>query len=262
MPHLTIATWNINSVRLRIEHVARFVDMAKPDLLCLQEIKCREAEFPLNAFKAMGLKHVAVAGQKGWHGVAVASRHPIEPIAAPDLCRHGEARVHAVKVKGVELHNLYVPAGGDEPDAALNPKFDHKLDFLARMRTAYAGLSGPRLLVGDLNIAPGEHDVWSHKQLLDVVSHTPVETEALEAARTAGGFTDLARAHRPAEEKLYTWWSYRSADWRASNRGRRLDHLWASPDLAALSDRYTIHDATRDWEKPSDHVPVAVRLKV
>jgi exodeoxyribonuclease-3 len=262
MPHLTLATWNINSVRLRIEQVAHFVESAKPDVLCLQEIKCREAEFPFNAFKAMGLKHVAVSGQKGWHGVAIASRHPIEPIVAPELCRHGEARAQAVQIKGIEVHNLYVPAGGDEPDREANPKFDHKLDFLARMHTSYAGLSGPRLLVGDLNIAPGEHDVWSHKQLLDVVSHTPIETTGLEAARAAGGFIDLARAHRPAEEKLFTWWSYRSADWRASNRGRRLDHIWASPDLAGGSDRYAIHDMTRDWDKPSDHVPVSIRLKL
>jgi exodeoxyribonuclease-3 len=247
-------------VRLRIDQVARFVADEKPDVLCLQEIKCREGEFPFNAFTAMGLKHVAVCGQKGWHGVAVASRFALEALPAPDLCRHGEARAQAVRVKGVEVHNLYVPAGGDEPDPALNPKFDHKLDFLARMKTAYSGLGGQRLLVGDLNIAPGEHDVWSHRQLLDVVSHTPVETVGLEAARTAGGFIDLARAHRPAEEKLFTWWSYRSADWRASNRGRRLDHIWASADLAAASDRFAIHEATRDWDKPSDHAPVTVRI--
>jgi exodeoxyribonuclease-3 len=181
---------------------------------------------------------------------------------APDLCRHGEARVQAVRVKELEIHNLYVPAGGDTPDPTANPKFDHKLHFIARMRTLYAGLSGPRVLVGDLNIAPGEHDVWSHKQLLEVVSHTPIETAGLEAARTAGGFIDLARALRPADEKLFTWWSYRSPDWRANNRGRRLDHIWASPDIAVRADRFTITPDTRDWEKPSDHVPVSVRIKL
>jgi exodeoxyribonuclease III len=262
MPTLKLATWNINSVRIRLEHVARFVAEAKPDVLCLQEIKCRDGEFPTKAFAEAGLKHLAIAGQKGWHGVAVASRFPIEALPALDLCRHGEARVQAVRVEGMEIHNLYVPAGGDVADPAVNPKFDHKLDFITRMRAAYAGLSGPRVLVGDLNIAPGEHDVWSHKQLLDVVSHTPVETDGLEAVRTAGGFVDVARAQRPAEEKIFTWWSYRSADWRANNRGRRLDHIWASPDLSAQMDRYTVHVDARDWQKPSDHVPVSVRLKL
>lgn len=262
MTTITLATWNINSVRLRIDQVARFAAMAKPDVLCLQEIKCREGEFPTAAFKDMGLKHVAIVGQKGWHGVAIASRFPLETLDAPALCHHGEARAQSVRVKGLTLHNLYVPAGGDEPDPSANPKFAHKLDFVDRMRSAYARTTAPDLLVGDLNIAPGEHDVWNHKGLLSVVSHTPVETSALETARTAGAFVDLARRIRPPAEKIFTWWSYRSQDWRASNRGRRLDHIWSSSALADTADHFKVHDETRDWEKPSDHVPVSVRFKV
>lgn len=260
---MRIASWNINSVRLRIGHVARFVDIAKPDVICLQEIKCRNEEFPVKAFAEMGFKHLHVAGQKGWHGVAIASRLPLTPLPAPEFCPQGEARIAAAKVAGIEVHSLYVPAGGDEPDPEVNPKFAHKLAVLAQMKAAYAGWSrGPLLLAGDLNVAPGEHDVWSHTQLLDVVSHTPVETEALEAAREAAGLVDLARAHRPAPEKLFTWWSYRSADWTKNNRGRRLDHLWATPDLAAVSSGFAIHAACRSWEKPSDHVPVVVEVRV
>ncbi len=259
---LKIATWNINSVRLRAETVARFAAEQKPDVICLQEIKCRDGEFPAKAFKDMGLNHLHIVGQKGWHGVAIASRLALEPVAGPDLCRHSEARVAAVKVAGVELHDLYVPAGADIPDPALNPKFAHKLDVLARMKEAYAARrdAGPLVVVGDLNVAPGEYDVWSHKQLLDVVSHTPVETEALEAARTAGALVDLARFHRPCPEKLFTWWSYRSPDWTRNNRGRRLDHIWASADLAAISSDYAIHIPCRGWDRPSDHVPVTIEL--
>src|SRR5262249_45162667 len=150
--------------------------------------------------------------------------------------------------------------GADVPDAKLNPKFRHKLDFLDQMRCTYAKRKGqgPLVLVGDLNVAPGEHDVWSHKQLLDVVSHTPQETERPGARRDEGGFVDLAGAPRPAPEKLFTWWSYRSPDWTKNNRGRRLDHIWASADLAPASraDAFTIHVPCRAWEQPSDHVPV------
>jgi exodeoxyribonuclease III len=259
---ITIATWNINSVRLRVAQVARFVDEAKPDILCLQEIKCQDGQFPLREFKAMGLKHMHVVGQKGWHGVAIASRFPLEPVMAPALCRHSEARAAAVKVNGIEVHCLYVPAGAEIPDPATNVKFDHKLDVLAKMKTEYAKRkdTGPLVVTGDLNVAPGEFDVWSHKQLLNVVSHTPIETERLEAAREAGGLIDTGRLHCPAPEQIFTWWSYRSPDWTKNNRGRRLDHIWASKDLADVSSHYSIYQATRGWERPSDHVPVMLKL--
>lgn len=211
----------------------------------------------------MGLKHAHVAGQKGHHGVAIVSRFPLDPQEAPDFCPRSEARVCAATVKGVTIHNVYVPAGGDIPDRS-SDKFAHKLDVLERMRAHYAAAARTTalLLVGDLNIAPGEHDVWSHKQLLNVVSHTPVETDALEQVRAAGEFVDLARLHHPEPAKLYSWWSYRSADWKASNRGRRLDHIWASPDLAPACDLVAFHHDCRSWEQPSDHAPVTARLKV
>jgi exodeoxyribonuclease-3 len=158
---------------------------------------------------------------------------------------------------------LYVPAGGDDPAPNNNPKFAHKLAVLEQMKAYYASRRGrgPLVVAGDLNIAPGEHDVWNHKQLLNVVSHTPVETEALNAVQAAGGFVDLARHHRPADEKIFTWWSYRSPDWQKANRGRRLDHIWTSPELAAASSKFTVHTASRSWERPSDHVPVYVTIK-
>jgi exodeoxyribonuclease-3 len=260
---LRIASWNINSVRLRIDAVARFLGDARPDVLCLQEIKCRDGEFPARAFKQAGYKHIHVVGQKGWHGVAIVSRRKLEPVEGPALCAKKEARVAAARIDGVEVHNLYVPAGADVPDPVGNPKFAHKLSFLDRMRKAYAKRARtPLVLVGDLNVAPGEFDVWSHKQLLNVVSHTPGETNRLNAVRDQGGFVDLARLHRPDPERLFTWWSYRSPDWTKNNRGRRLDHIWASADLAPASrpDAFEIHTACRSWKRPSDHVPLVAGL--
>jgi exodeoxyribonuclease III len=265
---LKIATWNINSVRLRIGIVGEFVDRHGPDVLALQEIKCETGQFPAEAFAAMGLPHVAVRGQKGMHGVAIASRLPLAELDDPPFCRHGEARAQAVRIEagdGLVLHNLYVPAGGDEPDTQTNPKFAHKLDFLSRMEGHYGGADTARTVVtGDLNIAPQEHDVWSHKELLDVVSHTPVETETLERLRAAGRFADLARVATPADRKLFSWWSYRSADWTRNDRGRRLDHIWAGADLAEGFDAgsFEILREARSWAKPSDHVPVMLRLAV
>jgi len=113
--------------------------------------------------------------------------------------------------------------------------------------------------VGDLNIAPLEHDVWSHKQMMNIVSHTQPEIEGL-AAWMAEGFHDALRHFVPEDQKLYTWWSYRNRDWRASDRGRRLDHVWVSHDLApGLQSMQVLKDA-RDWPRTSDHVPVAVTL--
>jgi exodeoxyribonuclease III len=264
---LRIATWNVNSVRLRVEHLARFVAEDAPDVVCLQETKCREEEFPFAALADMGLSHVKVAGQKGWHGVALASRLPIGEAPRLDLCRHGHARVVSGVVAGVEIHNLYVPAGGDEPDREINPKFDHKLDFLGRLSDAMTlrRPDEPILIAGDLNVAPGEFDVWSHRQMSRVVSHTPIECEAMETLRRSLGFIDLLRAARPAPEKVFSWWSYRAQDFRASGRGLRLDHLWASPALASrltkVAEPARVHMDMRGWERPSDHAAVSADLE-
>ncbi len=268
MTAIKIVSWNINSVRLRAPNIARFVEENRPDVICLQETKCRNGEFPSKAFEEMGLPHLLVNGQGGGHhGVAIASRLPLEPVGVPDLCREGHARIIGARVAGIELHNIYLPAGGDVPDPNANEKFAHKIDFLAAMRREYAnvakGEGPPRLLLGDLNVAPHENDVWSHRQMLKIVSHTPVETEALEAARNAGGFTDIARHLHGDDQKLYTWWSYRARDWAASNRGRRLDHVWADRQALELADpeSYRIHIAYRGGWKPSDHAPVSLMLR-
>ena len=254
---LTLATWNINSVRLRAGLVERLLREEAPDILCLQECKSPVDKIPADGFAAMGYPHMVARGQKGYNGVAILSRRPIADAGDLDLAGLGQARhVSARLENGVIIHNFYVPAGGDVPDRAVNEKFGQKLDYVAGMRDLFRDSRPERaILVGDLNIAPREDDVWSHKQLLKVVSHTPVEVEHLTAAQQAGGWTDVTRAHIP-EGRLYSWWSYRARDWDAADRGRRLDHIWASPDIrsAARSSRILRH--VRGWDKPSDHAPV------
>jgi exodeoxyribonuclease-3 len=262
---LRIATWNINSLRLRLKLLERLVADLWPDVLCLQETKVPDDLFPHDGLPALGFAHVARRGMKGYNGVAILSRLPIrEVIDSPDWCERGDCRHLHVTLEAasgpVELHDFYVPAGGDIPDRDHNPKFGHKLDFVAEATNWFAARTPRRtILVGDLNIAPLEHDVWSHRQLLDVVSHTPVETAALTAWQQTG-FTDALRHFVPADQKLYTWWSYRNRDWRASDRGRRLDHVWVSHDLAPALVSHTVHRDARDWPQGSDHVPVCVEL--
>lgn len=259
---LSIATWNINSVRLRLPLVVDFLKRLQPDILCLQETKCPDELFPFEAFRSIGYPYIEVHGQKGYHGVATVSKLPIEAIERRDFCGKGDTRHLSVRYqaggKRILLHNFYVPAGGDDPDPEINPKFRHKLDFLSEMRGCPAGQDGESasILVGDLNIAPLEHDVWSHKQLLGVVSHTPIETRTLEDLRLAGGWSDAMRHHSPPPEKLFTWWSYRARDWDVSDRGRRLDHIWTSANLTQNLRRIDILREARGWERPSDHVPV------
>ncbi|PLX38387.1 MAG: exodeoxyribonuclease III [Hyphomicrobiales bacterium] len=264
---LTLATWNINSVRLRAPLVEKLIADEAPDVICLQETKCPNDAFPTKAFRKLGYEHIEVNGQKGYHGVAVLSRRPLTVIDRRDLCDKGDARHLSVSVPfgGTDLvvHNFYVPAGGDEPDPEVNDKFAHKLAYLDEMRDWLQGAEteGPAVLLGDLNVAPLEHDVWSHKQLLKVVSHTPPETERLNSIIAAGGWIDVMRRFVPEDEKLFTWWSYRAKDWRKANRGRRLDHVWATPPLeVALAGMRVLTDA-RDWERPSDHVPVIARFE-
>lgn len=262
-----IATWNINSVRLRMPIVARFLKEHEPDVLCLQETKCRDSEFPFSAFRELGYEHIEIHGQKGYHGVAIVSRRALVESRRRDFCAKGDARHLCVGLdvgaRRIELHNFYVPAGGDEPDPQINPKFAHKLAFfdeLAEWATQESTYQRDTVLVGDINVAPLETDVWNHKALLKVVSHTPVEVERFGVAMRAGQWVDAMRQFIPRDQRLYTWWSYRSPDWEKADKGRRLDHIWVSPSLQqSLSDLVIVKEA-RGWERPSDHVPVSIRI--
>ena len=263
-PPLRIATWNINSVRLRIAGVCRFLERWRPDVLCLQETKVQDADFPAAAFVAASYPHITMRGEKSYNGVAIVSRIPFEGMrfegwAGRTDCRH----LTVDPPGGIELHNFYVPAGGDIPDSAANPKFAHKLDFLRHMTEWFAAKRDPaarRILVGDLNVAPLESDVWSHKALLKVVSHTPIEVELMNGLMAAHDWVDAVRHFVPPTEKLYSWWSYRSPDWNAADKGRRLDHIWVTPPLGKQLRGAEVVREARGWETASDHVPVIVSL--
>ena len=253
----TLATWNINSVRLREGLVLQLMKAEAPDILCLQECKSPVDKIPFASFKALGYTHMVARGQKGYNGVAILSKLPIEEAGAEDFAGLGHARHIAARLEnGVVIHNHYIPAGGDVPDREVNEKFGQKLDYLTELRDHFHGEKPERsVLVGDLNIAPREDDVWDHKKLLKVVSHTPIEVDHLAAAQDAGGWIDITRKDIP-NGQLYSWWSYRSPNWDLADKGRRLDHIWATPDIAGASHSSRILRDVRGWEKPSDHAPV------
>lgn len=258
---LSLVSWNVNSVRLRLPQIEQFLKDTDVDILCMQEIKCQEHEFPREAFEALGYGHIHIAGQKGWHGVALVSKIPFETLPAPAFCRRGEARAQGIRIDGAEIWNFYIPAGGDFPDREGNDKFDHKLTFYERLieDLERRGPDKPLLICGDLNIAPGEFDVWSHRQMLRVVSHTPIEIETFGKLMRAGDFHDPFRVAYPDPQRIFTWWSYRAADFRKSNRGLRLDHILLNPGLMAKvrgDITAKIHDTVREWERPSDHAPI------
>ncbi len=261
-----IASWNINSIRIREDLIRRFCDHTDPDILCLQETKVDDAAFPLQTMQRLGFEYVYYSGQKSYHGVAVLSKRPLEHLHNGQFIDKDEKRHMAVRLPGnIVLHNFYIPAGGDIPDPGQNPKFKDKLDFVDAMARWSAQTITPEdrvIILGDFNIAPQEHDVWSHKQLLKVVSHTPMEVERLTALQEASQWVDVMRHFVPASEKLYSWWSYRNRDWARSDRGRRLDHIWVTPALLPQLQSGTITREARGWDSPSDHVPVTMALNI
>ncbi|QHI95455.1 exodeoxyribonuclease III [Aristophania vespae] len=262
---MKIATWNINSLRLRLPLLKELINETQADVICLQETKVPDPLFPFEDIIKLGYPHYYFKGMKSYNGVAIISKHELIHVAdTPDWCGRLDCRHIAAQLKTasgpITIHNFYVPAGGDIPDAETNPKFAHKLAFIEEA-TAWFEKNQPKrsILVGDLNTAPLEHDVWSHKQLLKVVCHTPPETERHNQWEKQG-FLDAMRLIYPEPQKLYTWWSYRNRDWKKSNRGRRLDHIWISNDLKENLQAIEILAHARDWAPPSDHVPVIAEL--
>ena len=261
---MRIATWNINSVRLRLEQVLRLIKDQNINIICLQETKTQDEYFPYDSFKKIGMNYQYYRGEKSYNGVAILSNFKLEDENFINWCGKNDTRHISVKLnKNIELHNFYIPAGGDEPDILKNPKFDHKISFLKEMKQYFLkDKTTNKILVGDLNIAPLEHDVWSHKQLLNVVSHTPIETDTLLGIIQSGEWADVMREIIPSSEKLYSWWSYRNRNWEVSNRGRRLDHFWVSKKLFSQVKSGVIYKDTRAWERPSDHVPIIVDIDI
>ena len=262
---MKIATWNVNSVRMRVNHIENLVINEKLDILCLQETKVANNEFPFNPMKDLGFKHIEIHGGKAYNGVAILSKVPLSQSFSVNFAQLKDHRHISVKLfNQIEIHNFYVPAGGEIPDPLMNPKFKHKLQFMDEITAWFKenrSKTDPMILLGDLNIAPLEHDVWSHKRLLTEISHTPIEVQKMDALAKSLDWHDSIRRFTPEEEKLYSWWSYRNIDWLKSNRGRRLDHIWVTPTLEKhIKSGYIIKDM-RGVTSPSDHAPVILELQ-
>jgi exodeoxyribonuclease-3 len=259
---MKIVTWNINSVRLRLNLLQNLAEIARPDVICLQETKASDEVFPQDEIKKMGYEYMAFSGQKSYNGVAILSKYPINNIFSSSFFNNDKRHISA-KIGDIEIHNFYIPAGGDEPDIDINPKFKHKLEYIKLVQDWFLtnrNKNDKIILLGDLNIAPHKHDVWSSSQLKNVVSHTPIERELLINLQNSFEFIDSARHFTNMDEKLYSWWSYRNKDWQKSDRGRRLDHIWVSLPLKGQLKSITTLKEARSWDRPSDHVPFILDL--
>jgi exodeoxyribonuclease-3 len=256
-----VMTWNVNSLRRRLEILESVVEKYAPDVMCFQETKVRDIDFPLGACRALGYEHVVYSGIPRYNGVAILSKVEIDSSGGHSFCGKEDARYLWAKVGGLRFHNFYVPSGGR--DASLDSeRFFHKMCFLREMEgqmLSFFGEDGVDILLGDLNVAPLPEDVFDHEYMKRVVSHTPLEVAVLEGLRTRLGFRDSIREGYGMGVNLSSWWSYRSQDWRKAARGRRLDHIWVRESGMGLSEeRVEVLEEFRDYDSPSDHAPLMI----
>lgn len=260
-----ISTWNVNSIRQRLEHLRRFTENYQPSVLCLQETKVVNDDFPAEEIKQMGYQSVFIHGQKSYNGVAILARMALQATERKVWCERDDCRHIAVTLpNGVALHNFYVPSGGPVPDPRENDRFAHKIQFLQEMADWAAGPNDskqPMILVGDMNVAPLENDVWNHKRLLKSVGHTPLESNCMAELAERGNLIDVGRHFVPSDKPLYSWWGYRYKLSVEKNYGWRLDHILASRSLEPKLKSFHVAKDMRLWEKPSDHVPLLLDLE-
>ncbi|MFK7929401.1 MAG: exodeoxyribonuclease III [Myxococcota bacterium] len=257
---LAIATWNVNSLRVRLDHLAQWTtDNPDVDVICLQETKVEDHLFPHDACASMGWIHRAVHGQKTYNGVAILSKRPLEEVqlgfavGEPDE----QARLIRATVDGVRVFGCYIPNG----NSVGSPKFSYKLAWLKRLRAELAADTAPDrqvLVCGDFNIAPHEDDVWDPWAAENSILFHPLEHKALNKV-TSWGLVDSLRQVHP-KGNHFSWWDFRGGGFRR-NQGFRIDHLWVTHSLAnRLTDVRTDRDV-RGWDRPSDHVPVTACFK-
>ncbi len=268
MDSFKLITWNVNSIRIRLSPLNLLCQLVSPDIVCLQEVKAKEEDFPFEEVKKLGFEHIALYGQAGYNGVAILSKVPLNNIAQRNWVGKKDARhIKATVFDDIEINNLYVPAGGDIPDPIENLAFAHKLCFMDDI-AEYFEQNKPELknrktiLCGDFNVAPSENDVWNHKQLLKIVSHTPIEVERLTRLFKSLDFVDAVRKFYPEPQKIYSWWSYRNPNWQSNDKGRRLDHIWVTQNLQNRILNTQVIKELRLCGRPSDHVPVLTKIKL
>ncbi len=252
-----IASWNVNSVNARLEHLLRWLKDSSPDVVLLQELKCVEEKFPRLEIEDAGY-NVAVAGQKAYNGVAILSKTPIEVerTTLPGDDSDIQARYIEAFTGSVRLASIYLPNGNPVP----GDKFDYKLDWMERLYRHAKNLldMGEALVLGgDYNVIPEEEDVYNPASFINDALFQPQSRAALRKIIHLG-FTDAYRAITP-EGGQYTWWSYRAGAWNKNN-GLRIDHLLLSPQAADRLQSCDIHRPPRGWERPSDHTPIWCEL--
>ena len=254
---MKVLSWNVNSIRVRKDQLFSVVKKENPDFICLQETKTVDNHFPREILEKKGY-FVYVNGIQSYNGVAIISKIEANKISSRKFCNQNDARHIQANFKNFSIHSLYVPAGGEIPDVNVNEKFGHKLKFLDEMATFLKfDKNRINIVCGDLNVSPNEDDVWSHRQLQNVVSHTKVEREKLIKIMNKGKFIDTTRMFISPPENVFTWWSYRSKDFKKNNRGRRLDHIWITDNKKVKSINAKIITETRSLHQPSDHVPLS-----
>ena len=257
---MKIVSWNVNSVNVRKPLLKKLIEEFSPEVICLQETKTDNNSFPTNFFEKKDYK-CFLNGMRSYNGVAIISKEQPKEFFCHDYCEKNDARHIEVEIGGYKIHSVYVPAGGEEPNAATNKKFQHKLDFLDRLSEFVTDRKNDNMvLCGDLNVAPYEDDVWSHKQLKNVVSHTDIERKKLLKILKNGKMHDMIRKFINPPQNIYTWWSYRSPNFKKNNRGRRLDHIWCSELASSNVINAKILDKFRSDKRPSDHVPILIHI--
>jgi exodeoxyribonuclease-3 len=255
-----VATWNINGVNSRIEHVIDWCNKEQPDVLCLQETKTIDEKFPVRRFRSIGFSHIETLGEKAYNGVAFLSKLPISDVQRnlPQISAIEPTRLIAGRINEIAIINVYAPHG----TAIGLDRFAYKLDWLARLRKYFDEsfeTEDDVLLCGDLNVAPHELDVWKPSLWRDKLHFSKPEREAIRKVK-AWGFIDLFRQMNE-EQQEYSWWDYFQNSFE-KDRGLRIDHIWASRPLAERCVGCWIDKEPRAREHPSDHAPVVAEFNL
>jgi exodeoxyribonuclease III len=256
---MKIATWNVNSINIRLDQLLGWLNDTQTDVVCLQETKCVDDNFPYQAIFDAGY-HTTFYGEKSYNGVAILSKHAIDDVQKgfDDDDDVSPKRLIAATIKGIRIVNTYIPNGTE----LWSDKFTFKLDWLQRLRRFFdetCDVGGDVLLCGDFNVAPEELDVWSVPHWEGKLHFSKPERAAMHHVKQ-WGFVDVFRKLN-GDVKEFSWWNYREGAWQR-NRGLRIDHIWTSPQLADKCTGCWIDKAPRALERPSDHAPVVAEFAI